>query len=91
MQRLIDANALIADYRVCGPDCKGYEDCSGYIVMCDMARFRQAINEQPTVDASPVQHGQWKDCSNGWMCSECNRDSPRDYSFCPHCGAKMNK
>ena len=37
-----------------------------------------------------VKHGQWEDCSNGWMCSECNRDSSKDYRFCPHCGAKMN-
>lgn len=36
-----------------------------------------------------VKHGQWEDCSNGWMCSECNRDSSKDYKFCPHCGAKM--
>ncbi len=38
-----------------------------------------------------VKHGQWEDCSNGWMCSECHRDSSKDYKFCPHCGAKMDK
>lgn len=38
-----------------------------------------------------VKHGQWEDCSNGWMCSECNRDSSKDYKFCPNCGAKMDK
>ena len=36
-----------------------------------------------------VKHGQWEDCSNGWMCSECHRDSSKDYKFCPYCGAKM--
>ena len=38
-----------------------------------------------------VKHGQWEDCSNGWMCSECYRDSSKDYGFCPHCGAKMGE
>ena len=37
-----------------------------------------------------VKHGQWEDCSNGWMCSECNKDSSKDYKFCPNCGAKMD-
>lgn len=38
-----------------------------------------------------IKHGQWEDCSNGWMCSECHRDSSKDYRFCPNCGARMDK
>lgn len=45
----------------------------------------------PFTDAEPVRHGRWEDCSNGWMCSVCNRDSSRDTDYCPHCGAKMDK
>lgn len=37
------------------------------------------------------KHGHWEDCSNGWMCSVCNRDSSRDTDYCPHCGAKMDE
>ena len=38
-----------------------------------------------------VKHGRWEDCSNGWMCSECYRDSSKDYRFCPYCGVKMDR
>ena len=41
-------------------------------------------------DAEPIRHGHWEDCSNGWMCYECHRDSSRDTKYCPHCGAKMD-
>lgn len=33
--------------------------------------------------------GHWEDCSNGWMCSECERDNCEDTKYCPNCGAKM--
>ena len=58
--RLIDANALIDDYRVCGANCKDYRDCSGHVVMCDSARFRQAINDQPTVEVEPIKTAHWE-------------------------------
>lgn len=35
-------------------------------------------------------HGYWEDCSNGWMCSVCNRDNRYDEDICPHCGAIMD-
>lgn len=35
-------------------------------------------------------HGYWRDCSNGWMCSVCERDSIYDIDICPHCGAIMD-
>lgn len=40
---------------------------------------------------SPVQHGYWEDSSNGWTCSICGRDVSKDYNYCPHCGAQMDK
>ena len=33
--------------------------------------------------------GHWLDSSNGWTCSECNRDNRCDSNYCPNCGAKM--
>ena len=100
--RLIDANALIADYRVCGADCIDYGNCSGHVVMCDSARFRQAINDQPTVEAEPIRYGHWvllpkkTAPSKIWKCSECNNITVHEYfsqngyyAYCKDCGARM--
>lgn len=38
----------------------------------------------------PIQKtGHWIDCSNGWMCSECNNDNTFDTNYCPNCGCHM--
>lgn len=42
-------------------------------------------------ELAPVIHAHWEDCSNGWMCSNCQRDSSHDTRYCPHCGAKMDE
>ena len=97
--RLIDANALIADYRVCGADCKDYENCSGYVVMCDCARFRQAINDQPTVEVPTVHYGHWENPITGLtsvvFCTECGAAADRilasKYKGCPFCLCVMRQ
>ena len=33
--------------------------------------------------------GEWIDCKGGWKCTACNKWSDSQYTFCPHCGAKM--
>ena len=33
--------------------------------------------------------GHWIDSSNGWMCSECNKDNTFDTNYCPNCGCRM--
>ena len=33
--------------------------------------------------------GKWIDCKGGWKCTSCNKWSDGQYTFCPHCGAKM--
>ena len=38
-----------------------------------------------------VVRGQWIDCSNGWMCSVCERDNTHDKPYCPNCGARMEQ
>ena len=39
----------------------------------------------------PEHYGRWEDCSNGWMCSNCYKDSTKEYDFCPNCGARMRR
>ncbi len=55
------------------------------------ADFLEYIDNEPTVDAEPVRHGHWEDCSNGWMCSACHHDVSKETVFCPNCGAKMDE
>ena len=59
------------------------------------------INEQPTVEAVPVVHGEWMEASMNYKCSHCKTEFHDDIewiqgcnhklpNFCPECGAKMN-
>lgn len=48
------------------------------------------VDSVPAADVEPVRHGRWIDCSNGWMCSECEQDNTYDKPYCPNCGAKMD-
>lgn len=59
-----------------------------------------AINEQPTIEAVPVVHGEWKrkHIGNGWddwdslTCSECGEYYERPNfptHYCPNCGCRM--
>ncbi len=49
------------------------------------------INEQPTVDAVEVVHGEWRYYSTSMQeCSNCHRHTARHkFKYCPHCGAVM--
>ena len=59
------------------------------------------INEQPTVEAVPVVHGEWIVGSKP-RCSVCGKSALREYDreawlsyvpsdFCTHCGADLRK
>lgn len=60
------------------------------------------IDDQPTIEAEPVRHGEWEliaDCANeGVYCSNCHKKVYKaDYANqklkskrCPNCGAKMD-
>lgn len=56
---------------------------------------RKLIEEAPAVDAVPVVHGEWIEKVGRAKCSvcadECWADSAMEYSYCPNCGAKMDK
>lgn len=78
MSRLIDADAFeVFAYTHTSDE---FDDGVRFVL--------EKIDEAPTID--PVRHGFWIDCSNGWMCSECNRDYRCDHNFCPNCGARMD-
>lgn len=82
MARLIDADALIEEALTEGA--YGYVDA-------------KQIADAPTVDAVPVQYGQWK-CQK--PCPVCGEDRFKGLDadiwadweppYCPNCGAKMN-
>lgn len=51
-------------------------------------------NEQKSVEAVPVVHGEWKHKSHAFVCcSECGNiiERLRRTNFCPNCGADMRK
>ena len=51
----------------------------------------QASSSDNSIVIYRVIHAHWEDCSNGWMCSNCQRGSSHDTRYCPHCGAKMDE
>ena len=86
--RLIDADAFLE--RVL-PECK-YPDI-----------LKEAVENQPTIEAEPVRHGRWLSLE-GWFnksivkCSVCGNTLDMDgvnagrgdANFCPNCGVKMD-
>ena len=95
-KRLIDANALMEDARRCSP----FVACLGDIVDIELL-----VNDQPTVDAVEVVHGEWvfgelDMCGAPVKCSNCgygveNADpilwvTYPGHKFCGACGAKMD-
>lgn len=51
------------------------------------------IDEAPTADVAEVKHGEWKSSvmsTGAPHCSLCNGVAPSRYTYCPHCGAKMD-
>ena len=72
--------------------------------IADIVDVKDIINNTPVANVVPIHHGHWieeYDC--GYItphCSECGEtaltkeETSYDYvysSYCPHCGAKLNK
>lgn len=67
----------------------------------DTNAFLASIDEQPTIKAVPVVHGEWKIVTPENLdsiciyekCSCCGWREPmvRNLNFCPNCGADMRK
>ena len=69
---------------------KGMDDVLHYFMP-------KIIDDQPTVDAVEVVHGEWVVCGDGeyvpFMCSACGKTTSwyhaQTANYCPNCGAKM--
>ena len=92
--RPIDADAMMM--RVNGHGTNKY----GVLHDVDIRTF---INEQPTIDAVPVVHGEWTNRrtwthDGEWYCTACDKEitiymgekrGNDRYKYCPNCGARM--
>ena len=102
--RLIDADKL----KQYIDDCECCDKCDKIGFMCNehcelpdflTHQWERVLNEQPTVEAEPVRHGQWDYVTvvdeGFWRCSNCGTPSEalgarKLYKYCPFCGAKMD-
>lgn len=92
MARLIDVDRVIRRWRMCLD--KMVKDKHGFYPM-DFELVVCALENEPTVDAEPVVHGEWF-CIDPevelYACSECaNRILRRKTKYCANCGARMKK
>lgn len=61
-----------------------------------LGRAKVMLLTQPLIDAEPVVHGHWIECSNelNKKCSVCHKVNGTIYyhePHCPNCGAKMDE
>ena len=81
--RLIDVDA-INDFHI---DFSSYKECP------DEDDIKAWLDEQTTIEAEPVRHGEWVWSENGgYHCSVCDKrfGFVFDNNYCPNCGAKMD-
>lgn len=82
--RLIDADAADVEEISCY-----------YGSQCYTEDVQEWLNEQPTIEATPVVHGRWiphnKGQNNWCECSECNTVGSPFWKRCPVCEAKMDE
>lgn len=88
--RLIDADALME--KICAgcsqADC--VPDATDTVYGCILS---ESIDKMPTIEAEPVQHGQWiEDVSRGsysiyCSCCGCHKETICPSNYCPNCGS----
>ena len=86
-RRLIDADALMKSIK----SFRWFGVPNTLKLMFDYLKI--IINEQPTIEATPVVHGRWEAVHDGWgRCPNCHRmDSIHEKAtHCRFCGAKMD-
>lgn len=103
MARLINADAvykILESYEIrketIGNPLSDWE----YGYTCGIERAESEIECAPTIDAVPVRHGRWENCTNHESvdfedkCSVCGYTIFADFThgirYCPNCGAKMD-
>lgn len=95
-KRLIDANELLRNAEDYGPISTG---------LADAYDIKWLVDAQPTVAAVEVVHGEWEIIEDDYLdlvemkCSVCGESYgfeayedciPKNYHYCPNCGAKMD-
>ena len=94
--RLIDADVLIEEFKKWLPKEDSEWLQSGIHPLENLSVSAiLTIEEQPTVEAKEVVHGEWIAQDEGltkFMCSACKGKFHGGYEkFCPDCGADMRK
>lgn len=93
MSKLIDAEA-ITDHEIIDYLGIRYASC--------LDDVRDMLNDQPTIEAAPVVHGEWENvgdneedlcfrCTNCKAEFSCEIDMRQFAKHCPNCGADMRK
>lgn len=73
------------------------------LIDADAYIYSNDLKNEPTIEAEPVRHGEWKEWWPGscaliftgeemlWQCSECDTKYAdiEGMHYCPNCGAKM--
>lgn len=97
----IERGALIAFVR--GVRQRLPKDSKDFFTRDEMLlNFQQYLEHQKAEDVEPVVRGEWKEFDadmNAYSCSACNEPQmfiegnpeQNEYSFCPHCGAHMER
>lgn len=97
--RLIDADALTESMKwSCEQNCQKciYQTFLSSDIHCGL------IDEQPTIEAVPVVHAEWKMRGGKLYCTNCGKNALAEKDcddwygcaksdFCPNCGADMRK
>lgn len=55
---------------------------------------RKIVKSIPSIDVAPVAHGDWgcyEPLFDGYRCSNCKLIHRNCTTYCPNCGAKMDK
>lgn len=97
--RLIDADALLKEFESRQEQqISNYCDCflnDAHELSTEWNCVEDMVDNAPTIEAEPVRHGMWEAYpSDGYMrCSNCRVEYLKMkilWSYCPHCGAKMD-
>ena len=100
--RIIDANALIEDFKndLINSRMEALRGNPHDSIL--IANVIERILDAPTIEAQPVKHGRWikhriddpKSILHGAVkdttCSVCGKSTPYNTEYCMHCGARMD-
>lgn len=93
MARLIDADVLVERWKRLAS--KSWNEAIVTSWSHAYEEIISEIEEEPTIEAEAVSHGEWifdsftAKFGNPYRCSRCNEEFHDAYNFCPNCGAKM--